>query len=123
MKLASPIGALLVLAATGCGGYPASAPPAAAAPNPHMPVPPVLVTRPTAGSVVGRTLTVSGTATLRAVTIELVRGGKVVAKRTVRVTSRGTFTATLQATPGAVTIEALTSAPPHELDVPVTVSP
>jgi hypothetical protein len=123
MKPASLIGALLVLAATGCGGGPASAPPTAAAPNLHMPVPPVLVTRPTAGAVVRRTLTVSGTASVSTFTIELLRGGKVTAKRTVRVTRRGTFAVTLDVEPGAVTIEALTRAPRDELDVPVTVSP
>jgi len=123
VKYGSVIGLGLALATAGCGSPARTAAPATTAANPHMPVPPVVVVKPAAHAVVGQTIRLAGTTSAESVTVELVRGGRVLAKRTVRATSRGTFTATLRTTPGAATVEALTAAPPGEVDVPVTVSP
>ena len=97
-------------------------------------VPPVLVEAPAAGAIVPGTFHVSGTASVFEATlvVQLVRDGKVIAKRTVTASEgapgRGTFDTTLTATPGAVTVAAFAPSaadgtPQHEVDVPVTVAP
>jgi hypothetical protein len=97
-------------------------------------VPPVLVESPAAGAVVPGTFHVSGTASVFEATlvVQLVRNGKVIAKRTVTASEgapgRGTFDTTVTATPGVVTVAAFAPSaadgtPQHEVDVPVTVAP
>jgi hypothetical protein len=97
-------------------------------------VPPVLVESPAAGAMVPGTFHVSGTASVFEATlvVQLVRDGKVIAKRTVTASQgapgRGTFDTTLTTTPGAVTVAAFAPSaadgtPQHEVDVPVTVAP
>ena len=95
-------------------------------------VPPILVESPAAGAQVPPTFHVSGTASVFEATlvVQLVRDGKVVAKRTVTASEgapgRGTFDTTLNATPGNATVAAFAPSaadgtPQHEVDVAVTV--
>jgi hypothetical protein len=97
-------------------------------------VPPILVESPAAGAEVPATFRISGTASVFEATlvVQLVRDGKVIAKRSVTASEgapgRGTFDTTLHATPGAVTVVAFSPSaadgtPQHEVDVPVTVLP
>jgi hypothetical protein len=97
-------------------------------------VPPILVESPAAGAQVPATFHVSGTASVFEATlvVQLVRDGKVIAKRTVTASEgapgRGTFDTTLHATPGDVTVSAFAPSaadgrPQHEVDVSVTVTP
>jgi Immunoglobulin-like domain of bacterial spore germination len=95
-------------------------------------VPPILVESPPAGAQLPATFHVSGTASVFEATlvVQLVRDGKVIAKRTVTASEgapgRGTFETTLHATPGDVTVSAFAPSaadgkPQHEVDVAVTV--
>jgi hypothetical protein len=118
MKRASLV--VIAFAVAGCGSSAPVTAPTIAPPNPHMAVPPVSVAAPAAGAVIGPRFSVSGSTSGRAVTIELVRSGRMLQKRTVRATSRGTFAARMRAAPGALTVEARASG--AEVDVPVTVS-
>jgi hypothetical protein len=97
-------------------------------------VPPIFIDSPAAGAEVPGTFHVSGTASVFEATlvVQLVRDGKVIAKRSVTASEgapgRGTFDTTMQATPGAVTVAAFSPSaadgtPQHEVDVPVTIRP
>ena len=95
-------------------------------------VPPILVESPAAGAQVPATFHVSGSASVFEATlvVQLVRDGKVIAKRSVTASEgapgRGTFDTTLHATPGDVTVSAFAPSaadgkPQHEVDVAVSV--
>jgi hypothetical protein len=95
-------------------------------------IPPIFVDSPAAGAQVGSTFHVSGTASVFEATlvVQLVRNGKVIAKRSVTASEgapgRGTFETTFEATPGALTVAAFSPSaadgtPQHEVDVPVVV--
>jgi hypothetical protein len=95
-------------------------------------VPPIFVESPASGAELPGTFHVSGTASVFEATlvVQLVRDGKVIAKRSVTASEgapgRGTFDTTFTATPGALTVAAFSpsaadGAPQHEVDVPVTV--
>jgi hypothetical protein len=95
-------------------------------------VPPIFVESPAAGAEVPGTFHVSGTASVFEATlvVQLVRDGKVIAKRSVTASEgapgRGTFDTTVHATPGEVTVAAFSPSaadgtPQHEVDVPVTI--
>jgi immunoglobulin-like protein involved in spore germination len=97
-------------------------------------VPPILIESPAAGAEVPSTFRVSGTASVFEATlvVQLVRAGKVVAKRNVTASEgapgRGTFATTLHATPGEATVSAFApsaadGSPQHEVDVAVMVVP
>jgi hypothetical protein len=97
-------------------------------------VPPILVESPAAGAEVPGTFQVSGTASVFEATlvVQLVRGGNVIAKRSVTASEgapgRGTFETTFTATPGELTVAAFSPSaadgtPQHEVDVPVTIQP
>jgi hypothetical protein len=97
-------------------------------------VPPILVESPGAGAEVPATFHVSGSASVFEATlvVELIRGGKVIAKRTVTASEgapgRGTFDTTLHASPGDVTVSAFSPSaadgtPQHRVDLAVTVKP
>jgi hypothetical protein len=97
-------------------------------------VPPIFVESPAAGAEVKGTFHVSGTASVFEATlvVQLVRNGKVIAKRSVTASEgapgRGTFDTTFEATPGAVTLSAFSPSaadgtPQHQVDVPVVVMP
>jgi len=97
-------------------------------------VPPILVDAPAAGSTVARTFTVSGTASVfeATVVVQLVRDGEVLSKQTVTASegapARGTYSTSVHATPGALTVEVFApsaedGSQQHEVDVPVTVAP
>ena len=97
-------------------------------------VPPILVESPAAGASLERTFHVSGTASVFEATlvVQVMRDGTVLEKRTVTASEgapgRGTFDATLHATPGAATVQAFSpsavdGSPQHEVDVAVTVMP
>ena len=96
-------------------------------------VPAILIETPASGAQVPPTFHVSGTASVFEATlvVQLVRAGKVIAKRTVTASEgapgRGTFDTTLQATPGDATVAAFApsaadGSPQHEVDVAVTVT-
>lgn len=96
--------------------------------------PPIVVDDPAAGSTVSSAFRVSGTAMVyeATLTVQLVRDGVVLEKKTVTATAgapeRGTFETTLHGTAGDATIEvfepsAEDGSPQHEVDVPVTISP
>jgi hypothetical protein len=97
--------------------------------------PPILVESPTPDASVPPTFTVSGTASVFEATlvVELVRGGKLLQRKTVTASEgapgRGTFSVELQApSPGAATVEAYSPSAAdgsrqHEQDVPVVVTP
>jgi hypothetical protein len=95
-------------------------------------VPPIFVESPATGAEVPGTFHVSGTASVFEATlvVQLVRDGKVIAKRSVTASEgapgRGTFDTTMHATPGTVTVAAFSPSaadgtPQHEVDVRVTV--
>jgi hypothetical protein len=95
-------------------------------------IPPIFVDSPASGAQVGSTFHVSGTASVFEATlvVQLVRNGKVIAKRSVTASEgapgRGTFETTFEATPGALTVAAFSPSaadgtPQHEVDVPVVV--
>jgi hypothetical protein len=95
-------------------------------------VPPIFVESPAAGADVPGTFHVSGTASVFEATlvVQLVRGGKVIAKQSVTASEgapgRGTFDTTLHATPGEATVAAFSPSaadgtPQHEVDVAVTI--
>lgn len=97
-------------------------------------LPPILVETPAPGAEVQPTFRVSGTASVFEATlvVQLVRGGKIIAKRTVTAAegapARGAFDATFKATPGGLVVVAFAPSaadgtPQHEVDVPVTVAP
>lgn len=97
-------------------------------------VPPILIESPAAGAEVSSPFRVSGTASVFEATlvVQLVRDGKVVAKRTVTASEgapgRGSFETTLRATPGEATLSAFApsaadGSPQHQVDVAVTVVP
>jgi hypothetical protein len=97
-------------------------------------VPPIFVEAPAAGADVGQSFRVSGTASVFEATlvVQVVRGGKVLEKQTVTASAgapdRGTFEATLHASPGAATVQAFSpsaadGSPQHEVDVAVEVTP
>lgn len=97
-------------------------------------LPPILVESPAAGAQVPGTFSVSGTASVFEATlvVQLMRDGTVLEKHTVTASEgapgRGTFTTTLQGTPGAATVQAFAPSaadghPQHEVDVPVTIQP
>jgi hypothetical protein len=97
-------------------------------------VPPIFVEKPAAGAEVGQTFQVSGTASVFEATlvVQSLRSGKVIGKQTVTASEgapgRGTFEATVHATPGALTVQvfapsAVDGSPQHEVDVSVTVTP
>jgi hypothetical protein len=94
-------------------------------------VPPILVESPAAGATVPQTFHVSGTASVFEATlvVRLVRNGAELSKQTVTASEgapgRGTFDATVEATPGPLTVQvfapsAADGAPQHEVDVAVT---
>jgi hypothetical protein len=95
-------------------------------------VPPIFVESPAAGADVPGTFHVSGTASVFEATlvVQLIRGGKVIAKQSVTASEgapgRGTFDTTLHATPGEATVAAFSPSaadgtPQHEVDVAVTI--
>lgn len=95
-------------------------------------IPPIFVESPAAGAHVPQTFHVSGTASVFEATlvVQLVRDGKVILKQSVTASEgapgRGTFDATVHATPGEVTVAAFSPSaadgtPQHEVDVPVTI--
>jgi immunoglobulin-like protein involved in spore germination len=97
-------------------------------------VPPILIESPAAGAEVPSPVRVSGTASVFEATlvVQLVRDGKVVAKRTVTASEgapgRGSFETSLQTTPGDATVSAFApsaadGSPQHRVDVAVTVVP
>jgi hypothetical protein len=97
-------------------------------------VPPILVERPTPGARVPRTFHVGGTASVFEATlvVQTVRNGKTIERRTVTASegapARGTFDATMHATPGRLTVRVFSSSavdgsPQHEVDVSVEVKP
>jgi immunoglobulin-like protein involved in spore germination len=97
-------------------------------------VPPISVESPPSGARVPGTFHVSGTASVFEATlvVQLLRGGAVIAKRTVTASEgapgRGAFDATFTATGGALTVSAFApsaadGSPQHRVDVPVTVVP
>jgi hypothetical protein len=97
-------------------------------------VPPILVEKPAAGARVARKIEVAGTASVFEATlvVEAMRDGKVLDRQTVTATEgapgRGTFDATLHASPGRATVRAYApsaadGAPQHEVDVEVEVMP
>jgi hypothetical protein len=97
-------------------------------------VPPIFVEVPAAGASVPGSFHVSGTASVFEATlvVQLVRNGKVIAKRSVTASEgapgRGTFDTTFDATPGALTVavfspSAADGTPQHEVDVPITIRP
>jgi hypothetical protein len=97
-------------------------------------LPPILVETPPVGATVGSLFHVSGTASVFEATlvVQLVRDGRIVAKKTVTASEgapgRGSFDATFHATGGALTIKAFSpsavdGSPQHEVDVSVTVLP
>jgi Immunoglobulin-like domain of bacterial spore germination len=97
-------------------------------------VPAILVESPAAGAEVPATFHVSGSASVFEATlvVELIRGGKVIAKRTVTASEgapgRGSFDTTLHASPGAATVSAFSPSaadgtPQHRVDLAVTVKP
>jgi hypothetical protein len=96
-------------------------------------VPPIFVESPASGAEVGETFHVSGTASVFEATlvVQLLRDGRVIAKRSVTASEgapgRGTFDTTMTATPGEVTVSAFSPSaadgtPQHQVDVPVTVT-
>ncbi len=97
-------------------------------------VPPILVESPADGAEVPTTFHVSGTASVFEATlvVELVRDGAALGRTTVMASEgapgRGSFDATMHATPGALTVRAYSpsaadGSPQHEVDVQVTVKP
>ncbi|MGZ4334335.1 MAG: Gmad2 immunoglobulin-like domain-containing protein, partial [Gaiellaceae bacterium] len=97
-------------------------------------VPPIFVETPTPGMTVPETFHVSGTASVfeATVVVQTLRDGKVLGKQTVTASEgapgRGTFDATVHATPGRLTIQAFApsavdGSPQHEVDVDVDVTP
>ena len=97
-------------------------------------VPPIVVDSPAADATVAQTFTVSGTASVFEATlvVQLVRDGEVLSKQTITASqgapARGTYSARVHATPGALTLQVFApsaedGSPQHEVDVPVTVSP
>jgi immunoglobulin-like protein involved in spore germination len=97
-------------------------------------VPAIFVEKPGAGAEVPTTFHVSGTASVFEATlvVQLLRDGKVIAKRSVTASEgapgRGTFDTTLTASPGEATVAAFAPSaadgtPQHEVDVPVTLGP
>jgi hypothetical protein len=99
------------------------------------PLAPIVITSPAPDALVPLAVPVAGSASVFEATlvVELVRGGKVLDKRSVTASEgapgRGTFATTLRApSPGAATISAFApsaadGSPQHRIDVPVTVSP
>ena len=94
----------------------------------------ILVDTPAPAAAVGRTFTVSGTASVYEATlvVQVVRDGKVLEKQNVTASEgapgRGTYEATLHATPGPATVQAFSpsavdGSPQHQVEVPVTVKP
>jgi Immunoglobulin-like domain of bacterial spore germination len=97
-------------------------------------LPPILVLTPPAGAAVGATFHVAGTASVFEATlvVQLVRDGKVIAKKSVMASEgapgRGSFDSTFGATPGPLVVQAFSpsavdGSPQHEVDVSVTVTP
>ena len=98
-------------------------------------VPPILVERPAAGATTGKTIAVSGSASVYEATVvlELRQAGKVVQKKVVTAAEgapgRGPFSGTLVAPASghyvvaAYSPSAMDGSPQHEQDVPVTVTP
>jgi hypothetical protein len=97
-------------------------------------VPPILVETPAPGARVPPRFRVAGTASVFEATlvVEAVRAGRVLDRRTVTASEgapgRGTFEATLRATPGRATVRAYAPSaadgrPQHEVDVEVEVTP
>jgi hypothetical protein len=97
-------------------------------------VPPILVEAPAAGAEVPASFRVSGTASVFEATlvVQVVRDGKVLERQSVSASEgapgRGTFAATLHATPGRATVQAFSpsaadGSPQHEVDIDVTVTP
>ena len=98
-------------------------------------VPPILVERPAAGATTGKTIAVSGSASVfeATVVLELRQAGKVVQKKVVTAAEgapgRGPFSGTLVAPASghyvvaAYSPSAMDGSPQHEQDVPVTVTP
>ena len=97
-------------------------------------VPPILVESPAADATVAQTFHVSGTASVFEATlvVQVARNGAVLEKQTVTASEgapgRGTFDATLHATPGPATVQAFAPSaadgtPQHEVDVAVTIKP
>lgn len=97
-------------------------------------VPPILVESPPPGSTVASTFHVSGTASVFEATlvVQLVRNGKVIAKKSVMAAEgapgRGPFDTTFHATPGALTVQAFApsavdGSPQHKVAVSVMVAP
>lgn len=97
-------------------------------------VPPIFVEVPAAGANVSGSFHVSGTASVFEATlvVQLVRNGKVIAKKSVTASEgapgRGTFDTTFQATSGPLTVAAFSPSAAdgtaqHEVDVPVTIRP
>jgi Immunoglobulin-like domain of bacterial spore germination len=97
-------------------------------------LPPILVESPPAGAKVTPTFRVSGTASVFEATlvVQLVRDGKVMARKTVTASEgapgRGPFVSTFHATPGPLTVQAFApsavdGSPQHEVAVSVTVMP
>src|SRR5260221_5885900 len=95
-------------------------------------IPPIFIESPAADAEVPDTFHVSGTASVFEATlvVQLVRNGKVILKQSVTASEgapgRGTFDTTVHATPGAVTVAAISPSaadgtPQHDVDVPVTI--
>ena len=96
-------------------------------------VPPILVESPASNSSVPGTFRVTGSASVYEATrvVQRVRDGEVIEKDTVTASAgapgRGTFETTLHGPAGAATLQAVAPSaadgtPPHEVDVPVTIT-
>jgi Immunoglobulin-like domain of bacterial spore germination len=97
-------------------------------------VPPILVDSPPPGAHVHRTFHVAGSASVFEATlvVQTIRNGKPIERKTVTASEgapgRGTFDATMHATPGRLTVRAFSpsavdGSPQHEVDVDVEVTP
>jgi hypothetical protein len=97
-------------------------------------VPPIVVASPAPAQAVSSPFRVAGSASVFEATlvVQTMRDGKVVSKQTVTASegapARGTFETTVDAAPGAITLQvfapsAANGAPQHEVDVPLTVTP
>jgi hypothetical protein len=111
--------------AAGCGG--------AKTPTTTV-LPPIVVERPSPGDHVSPTFHISGTASVFEATlvVQTVRNGKTIERKTITASEgapgRGTFAATMHATPGRLLVRAFSpsavdNSPQHEVRFDVVVTP
>ncbi len=125
MKTSALVLAAGALTAAGCGG--------SSAPTTTVPLP-IVVERPSADERVPTTFPVSGTASVFEATlvVQTVRDGKTIERKTVTASEgapgRGTFDATMHATPGLLIVRAFSpsakdGSAQHEVHIRVVVTP